>query len=244
MTPTDTTTAVATLEVRNLSAGYGPLDVIHDVSFAVHPGETVGLLGRNGAGKTTTLMAIAGYLARTAGDVLVNGKQLTGPAFRRTRTHLAVVLEGRSVFPSLTVGQNLTLSGADVDEALALFPELERRRSVKAGLLSGGEQQMLALGRALCRHPEVLLIDELSFGLAPVVCARIFERLGEAAEATNVATLLVEQSIHYAAMVVDRALIVNEGEIRLEMAGSELHEREAEIEQIYLGGPKAPPATS
>ena len=226
---------VQALEVRQLTAGYGSLAVIHEVEFSVAHGEIVGLLGRNGAGKTTTLMAIAGFLGRYAGEVMVDGAVLSGPAYRRTRAQVGIVLEGRSVFPSLTVRQNLRLAGADVDEALELFPELGDKLSLRGGLLSGGEQQMLALARTVGRHPAVLLIDELSFGLAPTVCERIFERLRSVADATSVGVLLVEQHIHYAANLVDRALIMNEGLIRAEVPGSELATREAEIERIYLG---------
>jgi branched-chain amino acid transport system ATP-binding protein len=227
---------VKALEVRSLTAGYGSLAVIHGVEFSVGHGEIVGLLGRNGAGKTTTLMAIAGFLGRYGGEVLVDGEMLSGPAYRRSRGHVGMVLEGRSVFPSLTVRQNLNLAGAELDEALELFPELQSKLSLRGGLLSGGEQQMLALARTVGRHPVALLIDELSFGLAPTVCERIFERLRSVAEATSVGVLLVEQHIHYAESVVDRALIMNEGVIRAEVLGSELGAREAEIERIYLGG--------
>jgi branched-chain amino acid transport system ATP-binding protein len=224
------------LEVRGLTAGYGSLAVVHDVGFSVQHGEVVGLLGRNGAGKTTTLMAIAGFLGRYEGEVLVDGVPLRGPAYRRTRERIGIVLEGRSVFPSLTVRQNLSLADADLDEALELFPELESKLSLRAGLLSGGEQQMLALARALCRHPAALLIDELSFGLAPALCERLFERLRAIVAARSMGVLLVEQHIHYAATVADRALIMNEGLIRTQIPGSELAAREAEVERIYLGG--------
>lgn len=225
------------LQVRGLTAGYGSLSVIHDVGFSVSHGEVVGLLGRNGAGKTTTLMAVAGFLGESAGEIRINGEELRGPSYRRCRTQLGLVLEGRSVFPSLTVAQNLMLAGADVDEAIELFPELKTKLRLRAGLMSGGEQQMLALARAVGRHPSVLLIDEISFGLAPIVCGRIFDRLREIVVATAMGVLLVEQHIHYAETVVDKALIMNEGAIHSELPGSELAARESDIEQIYLGGP-------
>jgi branched-chain amino acid transport system ATP-binding protein len=230
------TTAVTALEVRGLTAGYGAMAVIHDVTLSVGPGEIVGLLGRNGAGKTTTLMAIAGFLGRCEGEVRVDGVRLRGPAYKRSRGQVGIVLEGRSVFPSLTVAGNLELAGADRDEALELFPELRPKLALRAGVLSGGEQQMLALARTVCRHPSVMLIDELSFGLAPTVCERLLARLRDVAETTKVGVLLVEQGIHYAASVADRVLIMNEGLIRAEMPGAELSEREDEIERIYLGG--------
>ena len=226
---------VPALEVQRLTAGYGPLAVIHDVSFRVASGEIVGLLGRNGAGKTTTLLAIAGFLGKYQGDVLVDGQALDGPSYRRARGRVGIVLEGRSTFPSLTVSQNLTLAGADLDESLELFPELQPKLDVRAGLLSGGEQQMLALARTISRRPSVLLIDEVSFGLAPIVCERIFERLRAVVTTTSIAMLVVEQHIHYAESVVDRALIMNEGAIRAEMTGAELAAREDEVEHLYLG---------
>jgi branched-chain amino acid transport system ATP-binding protein len=224
------------LDVCNLTAGYGALAVVHDVSFSVRHGEVVGLLGRNGAGKTTTLMAIAGFLGRYAGEVTVDGVVLKGASYHRTRALVGIVLEGRSVFASLTVRQNLSLAGVELDEALGLFPELQDKLPLRAGLLSGGEQQMLALARALGRHPAALLIDELSFGLAPALCERLFERLRAIVADRSMGVLLVEQHIHYAASVVDRALLMNEGLIRTEIRGNELAAREAEIERIYMGG--------
>jgi branched-chain amino acid transport system ATP-binding protein len=231
----------AALEVRGLTAGYGSMAVVHNVDVSVQRGEIVGLLGRNGAGKTTTLMAIAGFLGRYAGEVMVDGVALQGPPYRRSREWIGIVLEGRSGFPSLTVRQSFSLAGVDPDEALELFPELGSRLSVRVGLLSGGEQQMLALASAIGRHPVALLIDELSFGLAPTLCERLFERLRTVVAARSMGLLLVEQHIHYAERVVDRALIMNEGVIRAEMPGSELAAREAEIEQIYMGGLDAGP---
>src|ERR1700744_1298581 len=127
------------LRVRGLTAGYGGLSVVHDIGLSVDHGEVVGLLGRNGAGKTTTLMAIAGFLGQSAGTVYVDGEELRGPSYRRCRAHLGLVVEGRSVFPSLTVAQNLVLAGADINEALELFPELNPKLRLRAGLMSGGE---------------------------------------------------------------------------------------------------------
>jgi branched-chain amino acid transport system ATP-binding protein len=228
--------AVQALELRGLTAGYGGLAVIHGVSLSVGHGEIVGLLGRNGAGKTTTLIAVAGFLGKYTGEVFVDGELLGGAAYRRSRERVGIMLEGRSVFPSLTVRQNLTLADVELEEALAMFPELGPKLPLRAGVLSGGEQQMLALARTVCRHPSVLMIDELSFGLAPTVCERLLARLREVATATSTGVLLVEQHIHYAARCVDRALIMNEGLIRAEMAGTELAAREGEIERLYLGG--------
>ena len=227
---------VPALEVQGLTAGYGALAVIHDVSFRVAPGEIVGLLGRNGAGKTTTLLAIAGFLGRYQGEVLVDGRpagRAVVPAGSRSGRHRA---RGAQHLP-LAHGRPRTcrLAGADLDESLELFPELRPKLDLRAGLLSGGEQQMLALARTISRRPSVLLIDEVSFGLAPIVCERIFERLRSVVNSTSIAMLVVEQHIHYAESVVDRALIMNEGAIRAEMTGAELAAREDEVEHLYLG---------
>ncbi|ONH30767.1 ABC transporter ATP-binding protein [Pseudofrankia asymbiotica] len=229
-------TGTAALEVRGLTAGYGALAVIHDVTFTVGKGEIVGLLGRNGAGKTTTLMAIAGFLGKYTGEVLVEGAPLTGPSYRRSRGKIGIMVEGRSVFGTLTVRQNLQMAGVDVDESVELFPELRPKLPLRAGVLSGGEQQMLALARTVGRRPSVLLIDELSFGLAPAVSERILERLRAVATALSAGVVLVEQHIHFAASFVDRALIMNEGLVRAEIPASELVARESEIERLYLGG--------
>jgi branched-chain amino acid transport system ATP-binding protein len=144
---------VETLVVSQLCAGHGNQLVVWDVSLHVAAGETVALLGRNGAGKSTTLLAIAGTLSKTSGEILLNGRRLSGPAYRRSRHDIGLVLEGRSVFPTLTTQQNLQLAGVRLDEAVSLFPELSSKLNVRAGLLSGGEQQMVSLARAICRRP-------------------------------------------------------------------------------------------
>jgi branched-chain amino acid transport system ATP-binding protein len=241
------------LEVIGLSARYGPLEVVHDLSFTVRPGEVVGMLGRNGAGKTTTMLAIAGYLPDVSGEARVSGARLSGPAFRRMRGRLGIVLEGRSIFPSLSVASNLSVAGADRERVLTLFPELKPRLKIAAGMLSGGEQQMLALARAIARDPKVLLIDELSFGLAPVACERLFRAVKEHSASLGIAVLLVEQHLHYAAAVCDRVMVMAEGRIRLETTAEGLVEQEAEVERLYLSEtalssaetarrPSAPPA--
>ena len=223
------------LDVRGLCAGYGEVPVITDLDLHVDPGEVVAVLGRNGAGKTTTLLAIGGFLRNSTGEIHVDGQRLQGPPYRRMRGLLGLMLEGRSVFGPLTTRQNLKLGDVDVGDALEIFPELEARLDVKAGLLSGGEQQMLSLVRAMCRRPQVLLLDELSFGLAPVICDRLFSRIRGFAEDHRIAVVLVEQHLHYAAVVADRALVMNEGRILLELPTDELEARAAEVERLYLG---------
>jgi branched-chain amino acid transport system ATP-binding protein len=223
------------LDVRGLTAGYGAAPVISELNLRVDAGEVVAMLGRNGAGKTTTLMAIGGFVKRSAGVVTVNGNAVGGPPHRRMRGLVGLVLEGRSVFPPLTTAQNLKVGSVGVADALRLFPELEPRLHVRAGNLSGGEQQMLSLARAMCRRPRVLLLDELSFGLAPVICERLFSRVREFAADHGIAVVLVEQHLHYAAQVADRAVVMTQGRIGLELPASELTSRAAEVEQLYLG---------
>ena len=205
----------AGLDVRGLSAGYGGASVISGLDLHVDAGEVVAMLGRNGAGKTTTLMAIGGFVRRSAGAVTIDGTTVGGSPHRRMRTLLGLVLEGRSVFPPLTTAQNLKVGGVAIADATSLFPELEARLNVKAGNLSGGEQQMLSLARAMCRRPRVLLLDELSFGLAPRICERLFSRVRQFAADHDIAVVLVEQHLHYAAQVADRAVVMSQGQIAL-----------------------------
>jgi branched-chain amino acid transport system ATP-binding protein len=223
------------LSVRGLSAGYGKLPVIRQMDLSVEEGEIVAILGRNGAGKSTTLMAIAGLLPGTRGEIRVAGSPIKGSAARRCRSSLGLMLEGRSVFPSLTVAQNLQVGGVTVDAAVEVFPELSPRLSVKAGMLSGGEQQMLSLVRAMAREPRFLMLDELSFGLAPIVCDRLFATIHEVSKSKGIGVLLVEQHLHYAEAVADRVLVMHQGEIALEMPADQLSQREAEVERLYLG---------
>lgn len=227
------------LDVRDLSAGYGAAPVISGLSLRADPGEVVAMLGRNGAGKTTTLMAIGGFLKRSGGVITIGGVTASGPPHRRMRGLVGLVLEGRSVFPPLTTAQNLKVGGVGLADALRLFPELEARLHVRAANLSGGEQQMLSLARAMCRRPRVLLLDELSFGLAPVVCDRLFSGIRRFAAGHDIAVVLVEQHLHYAALVADRAVVMSQGQIALELPSSQLLSRANEVERLYLGGPAA-----
>ncbi len=228
----------AGLSVRGLTAGYGDAVVVRELDLRVDAGEVVAMLGRNGTGKTTTLMAISGFLKRSTGVIAIDGRPVAGPPHRRMRGQLGLVTEGRSVFGPMTTAQNLRVGGVDIADAVALFPELRGRLNVRAGSLSGGEQQMLTLARAMCRRPRVLLLDELSFGLAPVVCDRLFSGVRQFAEEHAIAVVVVEQHLHYAAMVADRAVVMNEGRIALELPTSQLISRASEIEQLYLGGPE------
>ena len=222
------------LEARGLSAGYGPQSVIHDVDIVVRRGEVVALLGANGAGKTTTLLTLAGELQPHAGDVLIDGVVNRSPLHRRARSGLMLVTEEKSVFMGLSTQDNLRVAGVDVEAALALFPEIGRRLRIRGGLLSGGEQQMLTLARALARKPTVLLADELSMGLAPLIVRRLLEAVRAAADTQNTAVLLVEQHVRKALEHADRAYIMRRGRIELAGTAAELRSRITEIEDHYL----------
>jgi branched-chain amino acid transport system ATP-binding protein len=200
----------AILRVSGLVAGYGDLAVVRGVDLDVHPGEVVALLGPNGAGKTTTLLTLAGELPKIDGEVRYRDHPLRGPLYQRVRQGFAFVPEERSVFMGLSVADNLKIGGP-VDPVLALFPELTPLLSRRAGLLSGGEQQMLTLGRALARRPRVLLVDELSVGLAPLVVDRLLDAVRAAASDDGTAVLLVEQQARRALRVADRWYLLSRG---------------------------------
>jgi branched-chain amino acid transport system ATP-binding protein len=225
---------VAAVQAELVSAVYGPQAVIYDVDIAVYPGEVVGLLGANGAGKTTTLLTLAGELPPLAGRVLIDGASTTAPLYRRARAGLAFVPAEKSVFMGLTARDNLRVAEADIDAALELFPELEKRLGVRAGLLSGGEQQMLTLARALSRKPRVLLADELSMGLAPLVVKRLLGAVVRAAQQMGTAVLLVEQHVRKALEHCDRAYVMHRGHVALSGASGDLLEQITEIENHYL----------
>ena len=224
------------LQARGLTAGYGPQAVIHDLDIEVRAGEVVTLLGPNGAGKTTTLLAMSGELPTMAGEVSLSGAVTRAPLFKRARNGLTFVTEEKSVFKSLSTRDNLRVGGVSVDEALAFFPELEKRIDVRGGLLSGGEQQMLSLARALARKPKVLLADELSLGLAPLIVKRLLEAVREAADSQGTAVLLVEQHVRKALVYADRAYVMRRGRIELSGTATEMRGRITEIEEQYLSG--------
>lgn len=221
------------LEGRSIQAGYGSEPVIRDVDIEVHAGEVVVLLGPNGAGKTTTLLALAGAIDTQAGTVLQDGSPVRSPLDKRARSGMALVTEERSVFPSLTVEQNLRVGRCDVDQALELFPELKSRLKVPAGLTSGGEQQMLTLGRALARSPSLLLADELSLGLAPKIVERLLSAVRAAAD-SGIAVLLVEQHVRQALKTADRGYVLARGQIQASGTASQLSSQIDEIERSYL----------
>ncbi|MCU1361445.1 MAG: putative high-affinity branched-chain amino acid transport protein superfamily, atp bind [Ilumatobacteraceae bacterium] len=221
------------LEARGLTVGYGPMPVIQNLDLAVRRGEIVALLGVNGAGKTTTVRALAGELRPTAGQVFFRGEPTTEPLHRRAKQGMRLITEERSVFMSLTGADNLRLGGQERSRCLEIFPELERLLSRRAGLMSGGEQQMLTLARALAADPVVLLADELSLGLAPLIVERLLEAVRSAAD-RGTAVLLVEQQVRNALEVADRAIVLSGGCVALEGPTDELRSRIGEIEQTYL----------
>jgi branched-chain amino acid transport system ATP-binding protein len=221
------------LEARGLTVGYGPMPVVHDLDLSVHAGEVVALLGVNGAGKTTTVRALAGELRPLRGEVWFNGRKTTAPLHRRAREGMRYITEERSVFMELSTADNLRLGGQERRRCLELFPELERLLNRKAGLLSGGEQQMLTLARSLAAEPSVLLADELSLGLAPLVLERLLRAVRGAADRGG-AVLLVEQHVRDALEVADRAYVLSHGRVVLQGDARDLKSRIGEIEQTYL----------
>ncbi|HVW17269.1 MAG TPA: ABC transporter ATP-binding protein [Solirubrobacteraceae bacterium] len=228
------------LEVSGLAAGYFGVPVVRDLDLAVAPGEVVALLGPNGAGKTTTLATIAGLQAPIDGTVVLDGEQVGGyPAHRLARRGISLVPEGRALFFSLTVREHLRLAGGrgglPVAEMLELLPELEKCLARRAGVLSGGEQQMLAVGRALLSRPKLLLVDEMSLGLAPVIVERLLPILRRVADELGAGVLFVEQHVALALRVADRAYVLNHGRIVLRGSARELSERPDLIRSSYLG---------
>ena len=224
---------VPLLATRALSAGYNGVAMIRDLDLGVYPGEIVALLGPNGAGKTTTLMALAGELDLLGGDIELFGAPASGRLNRRARSGLAYLPEGRSVFGGLSTLDNLRLGPSSVEAAIALGPELEPLLSRRAGLLSGGEQQILALSRALSSEPRLLLADELSLGLAPIIVERMLAGIRHAADA-GLGALLVEQHAHQALRVADRGYVLRRGEIVLEGTSAELASDIDELTSSYL----------
>ncbi|MEZ5933687.1 MAG: ABC transporter ATP-binding protein [Alphaproteobacteria bacterium] len=206
------------LAIENLAAGYGDSQVLFDVGFAVEPGEVVTLLGRNGMGKTTTVKTVFGLLAATAGRVTIDGRDMTNAAPHRiAQAGLGLVPEGRQIFPTLTVEENLIATSRrataftwDLAKVYDLFPQLKERRRHGGSQLSGGEQQMLAIGRALMTNPRLLVLDEATEGLAPLVRETIWACLGQIRQ-TGVAILIIDKNVEALARFADRHVIIEKG---------------------------------
>ena len=234
----------ALLEISKLSVAYGGIKAVRELSLEVAHGEMVCLIGANGAGKTTTLKAISGLIAPHAGSVHFDGQSLTRlPAHEVARRGLALVPEGRGVFPRMSVVENLMMGAytrrdraaiaRDLDQVYALLPRLTERQAQPAGLLSGGEQQMLALGRAMMARPRLLLLDEPSMGLAPLMVQAVFDIIRQIA-ASGVSVLLIEQNAHLALKTCARGYVLENGVIAVSGEAGELAANPA-VRQAYLG---------
>ena len=231
------------LNVEGLHAGYGPIEVLHDISFTVNEGEIVVILGANGAGKTTTMWALSGMMPRR-GSVELGGQQIArAKPDAILRAGMSLVPQGRGTFTDVTVEENLlagayTMKGSiddELDRWFGVFPRLAERRRQKAGSLSGGEQQMLAIARAMMSRPKLLLCDEPSLGLAPLLTEVLFEQLGELREEMGMALLIVEQNAGLALGLADRAYVLDTGDIVADGTGEELLADDT-IRRAYLGG--------
>ena len=234
------------LEINNLQVNYGPVIAVKKVDFFVNQGETVVLLGANGAGKSSTLLSIAGVANKLLGQVVFSGKDITKFSPEKILTlGIATVPENRDIFPDLSVKENLVLGGYinrkkknivqdTIEEIYNLFPILSERNSQVAGTLSGGEQQMLAIGRALMSKPKILLLDEPSLGLAPTIVEKIYEHIEQLKKDTNLTILLVEQHAMKALSIADRVYFLRLGEIVTSGKASDLKEK-TDFKKIYFG---------
>ena len=232
------------LEVKNLSVSYGAIEAVKDISFTVNAGEIVSLIGANGAGKTTTLHTITGLVPAKSGSVMYNGVDLLKTHNNKIVTlGMAHIPEGRHVFTRMSVEENLEMGAfslkdqsdlkKDLDMVYGLFPRLKERRNQKAGTLSGGEQQMLAIGRALMSHPKTILMDEPSMGLSPKLVKEIFSIIRKLHE-QGITILLVEQNAKMALSIADRAYVLETGRITMEGDAKELLNNE-QVRKAYLG---------
>ena len=232
------------LVLENVHTHYGKIEALHGVSVEVNKGEIVSLIGANGAGKTTLLMTVCGNPQASAGRVILEGRDITNEATSNImRSGIAIVPEGRRVFSGLTVEENLHMGGffntkAEIrksqDHVYELFPRLKEREHQRAGTMSGGEQQMLAIGRALMSKPRMIILDEPSLGLAPIIIQQIFEIIGQLRE-EGITVFLVEQNAHQALSLADRGYVLETGRIRLHDTGKNLLAN-PEVRDAYLGG--------
>ena len=236
---------MAMLEVKNLEVYYGVICALKGISFEVNEGEIVSLIGANGAGKTTMMQSVVGLIAKKAGSVTFNGQDITKtPCHKIVQLGMTQVPEGRRIFQELSVYENLMMGAytvrdqqqfkTDLEKMFDKFPRLKERRNQIAGTLSGGEQQMLAMSRALMSHPKLLMLDEPSMGLAPILVDQIFDIIKEL-HAGGTTILLVEQNATKALQIADRAYVLENGRITLSGTGAELAQSD-EVKKAYLGG--------
>ena len=233
------------LEFRDVHVHYGPVHALRGINLKVRDGEIVSLIGANGAGKSTLMTSVFGTPRVSSGQIVLRGQNISRvPSHEVSRLGIALSPEGRRIFPRMTVLENLRLGAtfvdpshwsSDIDRVFALFPILEERREQRAGTLSGGEQQMLAIGRALVSRPRLLLLDEPSLGLAPIYIRKIFQIVHEINRTDGVSMLLVEQNAHHALRLAHQAYVLQHGEIVLSGTGSELL-NSAEVKVAYLAG--------
>jgi len=233
------------LKLQNIQTFYGNIQALKDVSIEVSEGEIVALIGANGAGKTTTLMSICGITPPRQGDILLDGRSIKGvPADKIVQQGIVQVPEGRRIFPDLTVLENLEMGAflrknkrliqQDMNYVMTLFPILEKRRSQLGGTLSGGEQQMLAISRALMARPRVLLLDEPSLGLAPLIIQQIFDIIRKINKESNTTIFLVEQNANQALKLADRGYVMENGRITLVDSSANLLAND-DVKKAYLG---------
>jgi branched-chain amino acid transport system ATP-binding protein len=233
------------LELRNVSSGYGPIEVLQNISLKVDEGEIATLIGANGAGKTTLLMTICGNPRARSGIILFDGEDITNiPTHELVYRGIAHVPEGRHIFPRMSVLENLHMGAiagspknfsVDLEFVFTLFPRLKDRQNQRGGTLSGGEQQMLAIGRGLMSRPRLLLLDEPSLGLAPLITRQVFDTIRTVRKERNLTVLLIEQNAYQALKLADNAYVLVTGEITLSGTGSELLGNR-QVQSAYIEG--------
>jgi branched-chain amino acid transport system ATP-binding protein len=232
------------LEIRDLNSGYGEVQILWGVSLVIQEGKLTSLVGGNGVGKTTLLHTVMGLIHPSSGSIFFKGKEISGlPAYAKAEMGLVLVPEGRQLFSDMTVAENLEMGATskrarprlkqNLDRVFELFPRLKERRSQKAGTLSGGEQQMLAVARGIMAEPVVLMIDELSLGLAPFLVLQLFETLNLLKQA-GITLLLVEQNVHLALAISDYGYVLSQGRVELQGPSRDLI-RNQHVRTAYLG---------